>query len=107
MIIWSGFGVLAPIIAIFCLVITQYVAESISSNPDVWSQNPWIAFLSSCIAGLLCFAISKLLNKKQGKVVIMKETGEERLLKPNHSFFFIPLGFYIVIWPVIGLIMMF
>ncbi len=73
----------------------------------LFSQNPWIAFLSSCVAGLLCWAIEMLLNKKQGKIVIDPENGQEILLKPRHSFFFIPLGFYAVIRPIIGLVMMF
>ena len=107
MIIWSGFGFLSPLIAFGCLVLAQVVTASATGNADAYGENRWVAFLASCIAGALCWGIGRWLDRKQSKVVIEKETGRETVLKPSHTFFFIPLRIYAFIWPIIGLFMLF
>jgi len=107
MIIWSGFGFLAPAIAIFFLIMAEYVSEEITKNTEFYQQHHSVGLLAMLISGIVCWLIGNYLNKKQGKVVIEKDTGKEVLLKPSHTFFFIPLRIYGFIWPIIGIFILF
>lgn len=103
MIIWSGFGILTPIIAVFNLVLVEYSVNHIFNNPTYYEQHGWPKFIALAISGALSFLVGRALNKKQ-KVYIDKETGKDVVLKPRNSFFFINMEYWAIIFPIIGLI---
>lgn len=47
------------------------------------------------------------LNRKQGKVMIEKETGREVILKPDHSFFFIRMEYWGPLLLALGVVFLF
>lgn len=46
------------------------------------------------ITGFLVRYVGVTLDKKEGKVVVDKETGKEFVLKSHHNFFFIRLEYW-------------
>ncbi|WP_411680960.1 hypothetical protein [Clostridium thailandense] len=103
MIIWNGLGILAPIIAFASLVLTEYSVEILFNNQNYYQEHGWPKFLAFLIAGILCFFIGRALNKNNSKIYIDKETGKEILIKKRHSFFFINMEYWAIIFLIIGM----
>ena len=56
---------------------------------------------------MIVLLIGKHLDKKEGRVLIEKETGKEVVLKAEHSLFFIKLEYWGYILFVLGVIFFF
>lgn len=102
MLIWSRGGILAPIMAAFSLILTEYLVN-ISFNQNYYQDHGWPKFIALSIAGLLCLLLGHILND-EGKTYINKETGKEVILRKKHSFFFISIEYWGIIFPIIGII---
>lgn len=102
MLIWSRGGILAPITAAFSLILTEYLVN-ISFNQNYYQDHGWPKFIALSIAGLLCLLLGHILND-EGKTYINKETGKEVILRKKHSFFFIDIEYWGIIFPIIGII---
>ncbi len=83
MIIWNGFGILVPLIAIFGAVIGTIVGVAIGQP----GAGIGIGLL---LAALMNWGIWKLIYPKQPKILVDPATGQQVIIKPNHSLFFIP-----------------
>lgn len=103
MIIWSRFGIFAPIIAFASLVLTEYSVEMLFDDQNYYQEHGWPKFLALLIAGSLCFSLGQALNKKKSKIYIDKETGEEIVVKKRHTFFFISIEYWAIIFPILGM----
>ncbi|BFK80679.1 hypothetical protein I3900191A7_08240 [Clostridium baratii] len=102
MLIWSRGGILAPIMAAFSLILTEYLVN-ISFSQNYYQDHGWPKFIALSIAGLLCLLLGHILND-EGKTYINKETGKEVILRKKHSFFFIDIDYWGIIFPIIGII---
>lgn len=102
MLIWSRGGILAPIMAAFSLILTEYLVN-ISFNQNYYQDHGCPKFIALSIAGLLCLLLGHILND-EGKTYINKENGKEVILRKKHSFFFISIEYWGIIFPIIGLI---
>ena len=107
MIVWSGMGILAPIGAFALLVLAEVLTESHFNNEQYYQQHGWPALVAFIVAGLMCFILGKLLKKEKPSGYVDPETGEELMVNPRHSFFWIPLQFWGILFPIIGLVFMF
>ena len=88
MIFWSGFGYLVPIAAIAALVLGQVLAES------AWG--PTAQSMSLFVAGIEIWLIEKyFISKRKEENLVNVDTGEQKILRKNDSFMFIPFRF----WP--------
>ncbi|GAB5560115.1 MAG: hypothetical protein SynsKO_17620 [Synoicihabitans sp.] len=96
----SGYGILSPIIAVFCLVVAFIGSAEVTGNPDAFLEYTWIPILTSFVAGGLCWSLSRFLDKRLEARVVDQETGEIVIRRPSHAFWFIPMRWYAVIWPV-------
>lgn len=90
MIIWKGFGILVPLIAIFGIVVGTVVAGMFGFAEMGLGIGLGLAAIGN-------FFIWKAINAQPGKVLVDPQTGEQVMLKPTHSLFFIPAGFWT--WP--------
>ncbi len=96
MIIWSGYG--------FSLVIIFGISFAICSNII---PNEYLAFataLALAISATASWFIGKKLNEEGTKTLVDKETGEEIILKPNHSLFFINMQYWGYVFGGLGVI---
>lgn len=107
MIIWSGLGFLVAILGFGSLILTEYLSEIITKNDQFYQENDWVKMTGMVLAAALTLGLHKLLNLQKAKRVIDTETGEEIVLRKNHSFFFIPVKWWPAAFLVIGTILMF
>jgi hypothetical protein len=104
MIIWQGFGFLVAVIAFAALVLTETVSERITGNDQFYQQHGWVILIGMLFAATLTYGLHRLLLLQKQRVLIDKATGEEVVLKPNHSLFFIPVQLWPVVFVALGLI---
>jgi hypothetical protein len=106
MVIWSGLGFLVPAITFLLLLIAEYVTESLFRDESYYQAHGWPKLLAFFLAGAVIWPLGVYLNRKQGKVMIEKETGKE-VFKPDHSFFFIRIDYWGPILFALGIIFLF
>jgi len=104
-IIWRGWGILVAVIAFLGLLAGQLVGTAIF-GPVGYEQNAtWLVSLGLLVAAVVLWPIGRRMNSG-GRVLVDKATGQEVILKPRHSLFFIPVQFWSPILAVIAVIML-
>lgn len=107
MIIWNGAGFIVVIIAFLMLLLTEISVEAIFDDEDYYQAHGWPKLVAFFISGCLVLLIGRYLNKKEGKVLIEKDTGKEVILKPKHSLFFINVEYWAYILFALGIVFLF
>lgn len=98
MIVWSGRGFLSVLVLALVLVgLTSVLPKE---------QNNLSYAISLFVAGIFSWIMGKRWNESSQKNLIDKETGEEVILKPNHSLFWIKMQYWGIIFGVLGVIML-
>jgi hypothetical protein len=103
MIVWSGLGFLVAVIAFVCLVATELLMESALHDDDFYQSHGWPKLMAMLVAAGLVWILGNHLNKKQGRRLVDPSTGEDVVLKPNHSLFFIRMEYWAGILVVLGI----
>ncbi len=83
MIIWSGFGILVPLVAIVGFLAGMFISSSLG----MLAFGPGIGCV---VAALGNWGLWKLIYPKEPKVLIDPATRQQVVVQPNHSLFFIP-----------------
>jgi hypothetical protein len=104
MIIWRGFGFLVAIIGLATLAIAEKISERITGDQQFYQHHGWVALAGMLVAAALTYGLHRLLVLQKGRAVIDKETGQEIVLRSNHSLFFVPVQLWPVIFVVLGLV---
>jgi hypothetical protein len=107
MIIWNGLGFLVGVITFLLLLLSEYATESLFHDESYYQSHGWPKLLAFFLAGAVVWPLGAYLNRRQGKVLVEKETGKEVLIKPNHSFFFIRMEHWGPILVALGIILLF
>jgi hypothetical protein len=107
MIIWKGAGFIVAVVTFLILVLTELSVEALFKDETYYQKNGWPKLLALFLAGYIVLLIGKYLNKKEGKVLIEKETGKEVILKAEHSLFFINVEYWGYILFILGVIFFF
>jgi len=64
--------------------------------------------LALIISAPIIWLVGKKLNhNKKDEVYVNKETGEEVTIGPKHTFFFIPIQYWGLIWGILGILHLF
>jgi len=98
MVIWTGFGILIPIIFILGVGGGVFLENSIFGDAQNSGTRAICFSLGLALSSITCWFFHKSLVKKGTKTLLDKETGEDVVFKPSHSLFFIPMHW----WGVIG-----
>lgn len=61
-IIWSGWGILAPIILVLCSFLTPSAVGAIASNPQYTLLHQWPLALGLALGGVVCWYVGLLVN---------------------------------------------
>lgn len=107
MIIWSGWGILFPVLYIFSLIITESVINSLTNDPTYYATHGLPKIIGGLLGSLLVWLLVKWLEKKPKRVVIDKQTGKEFVLENKNSLFFIPANYWPIILVAISFILFF
>ena len=95
MIVWSGRGFLIPLVLIASFMFFMEIIPM-----DYVDAVYVLTFLSTAI---FSWFVGKKWNGVPGKVMIDKESGQEVVYKPNHSFFFIKMQYWGIVLGIISI----
>ena len=98
MIVWSGRGFLSVLVLIACFILFAKVL------PD--GQADYSFILSFFIAGAFSWFMGKKWNGQEGRTMLDKASGQEVIMKPNHTLFWIKMEYWGIVFVVFGLIIL-
>lgn len=90
MIVWSGRGVLSILVLIASVVLFSAVLPT--------EQFDFALIAAFLITAAFSWIMGKKWNSKEPQVLIDKATGQELLLEPNHSLFWIKMQYWAFIF---------
>lgn len=97
MIIWTGKGILTPLILAAAIILTAVIPSK-----EIGSFLLPFAFIA---AGIANWRLGNKWNNKEGQVMIDEATGQRTEYKPNHSLFFIKMQYWGIIFITLGSIL--
>lgn len=100
--IWRGYGFLVPLITIVLVGVTSVLFSSIFNTTQPYGV--CIGALAAAVA--IWYAGNSFNSPAKDRVMIDKATGQEFLIKPNHSLFFIKMQYWAYIVGAIGLFLL-
>ena len=106
MVIWSGLGFLALIIAAIVFIATQFAIDA-AMGAGSYQSVIWAIPLAGIISGALIYFIGNMLNSKPGKILIDPDTNQPVELKRRHTLFWIPMQFWGLIVAIGSIVMAF
>lgn len=105
-IFWRGFGFVVVLLTFAILVLTELSVERAFSDDTYYQANGWPKLLALVISAALVWLMAKGLDRRPGRVVIDKATGQEVTLRSSHDLFFVPLRVWPAILVVLGIAML-
>jgi hypothetical protein len=100
--IWRGYGFLVPLITIVVVGVMSVLFGAIFKTTQPYG----VAIGALAAAAALWFAGNSFNSPAKDRIMIDKLTGQEFILKPSHSFFFIKMQYWAYIVGVIGVFLL-
>ena len=107
MLIWSGLGILIPVIVAVCALLSEMVLNAALHDDKYYQSHSWPALLAMTIAAMFVWLLSQRLNKQPGKRLVDPATGKDVILRPRHSLFFVPVRYWPPLLVVCGVALLF
>lgn len=104
MIIWNGLGFCVFLIGFGSLILAELISEAITCDDRFYQQHAWVAMLGMFFAATVTYGFHFLLLRRKDRTVVDKETGEEFVLRSDHSLFFIPVRWWPVVFVIGGIV---
>jgi hypothetical protein len=98
MIVWSGKGFLSVLVLVLSFALFANILPK--------EQGDYAFVLAFFIAAVFSWLMGKKWNEETGRTVVDKATGQEILLKENHSLFWIKLQYWGYIFGAFGLVIL-
>lgn len=98
MIVWSGRGFLSAIVLVASFVLFASILTK--------EQTDFGFIFSFFIAGAFSWVMGKKWNEQEGRTVIDKESGQEIVIKSNHSLFWIKMQYWGPIFGALGFVIL-
>ncbi len=102
MIIWNGYGILVPVIVFSISLLFQFMLDSLFYK-GFYSSQKWPPFLALSLSSVVIWLLGRRLNKNNERVLVDPKTGEQVKLVKNHSFFWIKMEYWAIIFLLLGL----
>jgi hypothetical protein len=93
---------MVPVITLACGVAIELVCNAVFGK-KYYSDHRWTVGLTLLLSAVGCWFFTKYLERKPGRLVVDKATGQEWTLRPSHSVMAIPLSWWPAILALIGL----
>ncbi|MCK8519974.1 hypothetical protein M0D21_00225 [Aquimarina sp. D1M17] len=98
MIVWSGRGYLTVVVlAVILFGLTSVLPKE---------QTNLSYAISLFASAIFSWFMGKKWNESNLKTMVDKNTGEEFILKPNHSLFWIKMQYWGIIFGILGIVML-
>lgn len=102
MIIFTGLGFLVLVFTFGCSLSASLITNELTGSKEYWREHKWPLAIALLAAGLICWLLGKHLHKKPLRRMMDLDTGEEIILRPSHTFFYIPMVYWGPILALIG-----
>lgn len=107
MMIWSGLGFLVAVITFGCALGTEALVEAWFQDDHYYQSHGWPKFVAFVVAAVIVGVVGWTLKRRQGKVLIDPETGDEVIVGVDNTFFFIPMEYWAPILLVLAVVFLF
>ncbi len=94
MLVWTGWGILVPVIGFICALATEAATRTFTGDEAYYGEHGWLILVALFSAGVIVFFLGRYLNLRPGKHLIDTDTGEEIEQRKSHTFFFIPMQYW-------------
>ncbi|KNY26136.1 hypothetical protein [Pseudobacteroides cellulosolvens] len=94
MIIWSGWGILTPVIVMLMALIGGGIGSIFLGNAG--SKGNWFIDVFIVLSSVIIWKVGKYFNRNANEVYANQATGETRRVGNRHTFFFIPMQYWAV-----------
>jgi hypothetical protein len=106
MLIWRGWGILAALIPFLALVVVQLVVNALL-GPGTYTRNSdWFSPIALLVGAAVLWPLGRRLNGGSGRTLVDPQTGQQVVLRRDHSLFFVKIEYWAVILAVVALIML-
>lgn len=106
MIVWRGIGILAPIIPVAMWVFLPELVKTVFGQEAFSSSYSWVSSISILLGAVAVWFWGRHVNTKNIRILIDEQTGQQIVLKPNHSLFFINMEYWAIPFGVLALYML-
>ena len=106
-IIWRGFGVLAPIIPVLAWIVIPELFKAALGQEWYSESYASLSALSILTGAVAVWIWGRRLNTKKVSTPVDENTDEQAVASPNHSLFFIKMEYWSVPFGVLALYMLF
>lgn len=96
MIIWRGLGILAPIIPVALWIFLPQLVKTLFGQEAYSGSYSWLSPVSILLGAVAVWFWGRHLNTKNTRTLIDEQTGQQIVLKPNHSLFFINMEYWAI-----------
>ena len=100
MLVWSGRGILIPIVFFITFISAGYLL----AGPEGPNAEAMVLSPALLLTAIFSYHFGMKWNKVEGQTLVDKNTGQEFIIKPNHSFFFVKMEYWGYIFFILGVI---
>ena len=105
MIVWTGYGFLAPLITVLIAASIQISLDSMFGK-GYFGAHGWPQFMAMILASaMLWFVGCKLNNPAKNQTLVDPNTNEDVILKPSNSCMWVPVQYWGVLLMIITFLM--
>ena len=106
MLVWRGWGILVALIPFLALAVVQAVVNALL-GPETYTRNSdWFGPLALLIGAAVLWPLGWRLNGGSGRTLVDPQTGQQVVLRRDHSLFFVKMEYWAVILAVVAVIML-
>jgi hypothetical protein len=95
MLIWSGWGFLVGVFTFGCSLLAEMTVEAVYADDQFYQEHHWPIAIAFSVAAAIIAGISPRVHRKEQRILLDPETGQEVLVGQRSSFFFVPMKY----WP--------
>jgi hypothetical protein len=103
MIVWQGWGILAPIIVVAGLIGVQLAANGIFGPGTYESSSVWPG-LGLLLSAPVVWLAGRRLNGQVDRVLVDPSSGQQVVLRRQHTFFFVKVEYWAMALAVGGVV---
>ena len=97
-------GFLVFVFVLGCSFVANLLTN-LFKGEEYWNEHQWPFGMSLLVAAFFSWIVGVLLAKRRVRTLIDKDTGEEVVVTPNHSLFFIKMQWWGPILLIAGIIL--
>ncbi len=104
MVIFSGWGILALVLAGVIPAVTAIVTSMIVGDPQYHKTHGWPVAVGLWVAAVLIWVIGYRLNRIRYEDSVNPHTGvaEKLEIGGGHTLFFVPMQYWAIVWAGVG-----